>query len=268
MNVVVMIQGREAIPVRAIPLLTDWNSMTPDCLAGVLAEDDAYFDFEGLKAYYVEAGLVHRLEATWWESYCCRALKECSDNIKITHPELKTHSQWKRESLPLLPAGVFVWKDEYEALHEKSWRLRDYWRTRISPGESEDDQKPLLDRLSLADDRYVREKLNKWRKLNFSPRAQDSGIEHLVMDGFEPEQATAEPQAAPVVADSAPGGVELVTGKRWTPENLAELKSYREKHGTKKAAEHFCISESLIRQKLPSEKPQPKGYSAFTHRIK
>lgn len=77
-----------------------------------------------------------------------------------------------------------------------------------------------------------------------------------------------KPQAAPVVAAGASDGVEPVTGKRWTPEKLAELKSYREKHGTKKAAEHFCISASLIRQKLPSEKPQPKGYSAFTYRTK
>jgi hypothetical protein len=79
---------------------------------------------------------------------------------------------------------------------------------------------------------------------------------------------TPEPQAAPVVAVGASDSVEPVTGKRWTPENLADLKSYRDKHGTKKAAEFFRISEQRIRQKLPSEKPQPKGYSAFTHRMK
>ena len=81
-----------------------------------------------------------------------------------------------------------------------------------------------------------------------------------------PAQSPATP--APVVAVGASGGVESVIGKRWTPEKLAELKSYREKHGTKKAAKFFCISEQLVRQKLPSEKPQPKGYSAFTHRPK
>lgn len=77
-----------------------------------------------------------------------------------------------------------------------------------------------------------------------------------------------EPQTLPLVAASAPGGMESATGKKWTPEKLAELKSYREKHGTKKAAEHFGISEQRIRGLLPSEKPQPKGYSAFTHRPK
>lgn len=80
---------------------------------------------------------------------------------------------------------------------------------------------------------------------------------------------TAQPQAAapaPVVADSASNAAG--NGKVWTPEKLAEVQAYREKYGTKKAAEHFKVSASLIRQKLPRKKPQPKGYSAFTHRIK
>ena len=84
----------------------------------------------------------------------------------------------------------------------------------------------------------------------------------------ESQQQTPEPPAPPVVAAGASGGVEPVTGKRWTPEKIAELKSYREKHGTKKAAEFFGISAQLIRKMLPSEKPQPKGYSAFTYRTK
>lgn len=70
------------------------------------------------------------------------------------------------------------------------------------------------------------------------------------------------PQAEPVVTPSASDGV------RWTPEALTELKTYRKKHGTKKAAEKFGITEQRIRQLLPGDKPQPKGYSAFTHRLK
>lgn len=57
-------------------------------------------------------------------------------------------------------------------------------------------------------------------------------------------------------------------GKKWTPEKLAELKAYRAKHGTKKAASHFNISDGWVRQLLPSEKPKSKGYSAYTHLIK
>lgn len=76
-----------------------------------------------------------------------------------------------------------------------------------------------------------------------------------------------ENPALPVVANIAPDSMKLAISKKWTPEKLAELKSFRDKNGTKKTAEHFDISEQLIRKKLPGEKPRPKGYSAFTHRM-
>ena len=44
------------------------------------------------------------------------------------------------------------------------------------------------------------------------------------------------------------------------------MSAYRAEHGTKAAAEHYGISEARIRQLLPREKPQPKGYSAFSYR--
>lgn len=54
--------------------------------------------------------------------------------------------------------------------------------------------------------------------------------------------------------------------KRWTPEAIAELAAYRATHGTKKAAEHFGVSEAFVRKLLPSKTPPPKGYSAFNPR--
>ncbi len=67
------------------------------------------------------------------------------------------------------------------------------------------------------------------------------------------------PASAPAPTDSQrPAGA-----KRWTPERLQELSDYRNAHGTKKAAEWFRLSESRVRQLLPSETPPPKGYSAF-----
>lgn len=179
--------------------------------------------------------MVHTLEATWWESYICCSLKEWGENVKITQPGLKNHTLWKRKSLSLLPAGVFVWKDEYEALHEKSWRLRNHWRKCISPGESEDDEKPLRDRLSFADDQSVRKKLNKSSKLNFSQRAQDSEIEHLVMEGFAVKKASSEPLAktpshAPMVTGSVfdvvgPANAGPVKEKPWMAIDLSDPKA-------------------------------------------
>jgi hypothetical protein len=43
--------------------------------------------------------------------------------------------------------------------------------------------------------------------------------------------------------------------KKWTPERKAELRAYRDEHGTKAAARQFGISEARVRQLLPTEKP-------------
>lgn len=58
------------------------------------------------------------------------------------------------------------------------------------------------------------------------------------------------------------------TGKKWTPEKLAELRAYRAAHTMADTAAHFGISQARIRELDPREKPKPKGYSAFTHRTK
>jgi hypothetical protein len=43
--------------------------------------------------------------------------------------------------------------------------------------------------------------------------------------------------------------------KKWTPEKLAELRDYRDKHSTNAAAKKFGISDGRVRQLLPTEKP-------------
>jgi hypothetical protein len=54
------------------------------------------------------------------------------------------------------------------------------------------------------------------------------------------------------------------TGRReWTDEELAELRAFRDEHGTKAAAKKFGISEARIRQLLPTEKPPRKSHLAL-----
>lgn len=126
--------------------------------------------------------------------------------------------------------------------------------------------------------RAVREAFDAYRQavksvgeLDYGDAWLDTMVRELLTPKVEPEPAVvgaapAQPQAAapaPVMTDSAsnmPGN-----GRVWTPEKLAEVQAYRDAHGTKAAAEHFKVSEQLIRRKLPSKKPTPKGYSAFTH---
>lgn len=62
--------------------------------------------------------------------------------------------------------------------------------------------------------------------------------------------------AAPT-PDKRPGEV------RWTDDEKERLRVYREKHGTKKAAEHFQISSAMVRRLLPQQAPIPTANNPF-----
>ena len=80
--------------------------------------------------------------------------------------------------------------------------------------------------------------------------------------GYAPTAPAEPPQAVP-----AESSASTRPGKVWTAEKLAEAKAYREKYGTRKTAAHYQVSEARIRALLPSNKPRPKGFSVFTHRM-
>lgn len=68
----------------------------------------------------------------------------------------------------------------------------------------------------------------------------------------------------PTLSNVEPGQHSI----RWTPERIAELKKFKDEHGTKDAAAHYQISAARVRKLVPTAPPVPKGYSAFNHRQK
>jgi hypothetical protein len=111
------INGRQALPVRAIPLLTDWRGLSPDQLAQILAGDsDHWPSFDGLTAHRLNPdGSTELIPPRRWASWTVRKLKAISEAIKATQVGHETgYQQWRSESLAQLPAGVFVWRDEFE----------------------------------------------------------------------------------------------------------------------------------------------------------
>lgn len=120
MQVTIEINGRQALPVRAIPLLTDWCGLSPVKLAQILAgESDHWPSFDGLTAHRLHSdGSIEPIPPRWWASWVVDKLQAASDTIKanrISHATGK--QQWRSESLAQLPAGVFVWRDEFETAH-------------------------------------------------------------------------------------------------------------------------------------------------------
>ena len=91
MNLVFLIKDRnghprKAIPVRAIPLLTNWNFFSPDVVAQTLADDEVLRGFicGELQAFYLENDQVKPLKRGWWEGDAVRALRGLVEKIEHT----------------------------------------------------------------------------------------------------------------------------------------------------------------------------------------
>lgn len=191
MNVVVVIEGREAVPVRAIPFLTDWNFLYPDVLAETLAGTGGETQslFGELHAYRREGGKVIGIPERWWASFAVRKLTALNEQIKAAEPSHEVgYQQWRDESLAKLRGGAFVWKDELDAFHRSNWDRRARVLTASFSQDDEGEPLPPLDREIYELLMASRRRLESWRELEFSPWIVGSMCA-LVMDGFEPEQA-------------------------------------------------------------------------------
>ena len=83
MHVTIEINGRQALPVRTIPLLTDWRGLSPDQLAQILAGDsDHWPSFDGLTAYRLHPdGSTEPISPRWWASWVVGKLEATSNTI-------------------------------------------------------------------------------------------------------------------------------------------------------------------------------------------
>lgn len=126
MEVLQIIQGREAVPVRAIPFLTGWTgwkTMTPIDIAKALAGTDDQGDFAGLTAYKLRAdgSIKKTLQQEW-----LMVAKDLKGIRATTLKDAQTshdawHHAWSKQAIPILPAGVFVWRDEFTEQYASSY---------------------------------------------------------------------------------------------------------------------------------------------------
>ena len=124
MNVIVTIEGKEAIPVRAIPLLTDWEVLSPDeCANAFAGAEHAVPHLEGLPTFRLNADGRHEaISPRWWANWIVRALDACSERITAGQASHEVgYQQWRQEALVLLPAGVFVWRESFEAAYQHEY---------------------------------------------------------------------------------------------------------------------------------------------------
>lgn len=170
MKVIIKIGDREAVPVRAIPLLTHWETMSPDVVAQALAWNEDEPHFKGLQAFRCYEG-SRPIPAREWENEVCWQFTALNESMKATGNTPATGLlEWRRRALEILPAGVYVWKDEFEPMH----------CMRYGP-----DGETLLKNMVPVDD----EAHERLVALDFDPVISDPEIQRLVFEGFVPTPA-------------------------------------------------------------------------------
>lgn len=117
MSIIVSINGREAIPVRALAWMTDWSfgalQVAEALTGGVgLPRNRREFEtFQRLQAHHADSEYKAVRRRKWVDVVA--ALEELEDQH---YPQ----EQWRREATALMPSGVFVWRDEWEVAYNSS----------------------------------------------------------------------------------------------------------------------------------------------------
>jgi hypothetical protein len=101
MNCVIEIDGREAVPVRAIPFIAGWL-LSPDALASSFAQSD-FNRLGDLRANHITPdGQVAKMLPKEWDTIEARLL-----SLSISEQD----GEW---DVSCLPSHCFVWRDEFE----------------------------------------------------------------------------------------------------------------------------------------------------------
>jgi hypothetical protein len=147
-----MIKDREAIPVRAIPFIAGFGGMSPKKVVAVFAHACSTDDFSYLKSYYWNGGNVSQIFPKEWDP-----IKKTVDALfdRLAATEIidgENYQHWFEQSIPLLPPGVFVWKDEFETAFNCSYsRYQRFFISEEREGDRELNYEPMLPKPNLVE---------------------------------------------------------------------------------------------------------------------
>lgn len=157
MDVTTLIDGRKAIPIRAIPFVTG-GKITADLVASIFAHTDQWeARLKGVTPYHLSGD--DKYSPMWpkeWdgiETEFKLLLKRFKATQKI---DQEHHLIRECDSIPVLPPACFVWKDDFEKAFQNAYSAQNYEILYERPGD---------------------------RELSFSPYIPDD-LQATVMEGF------------------------------------------------------------------------------------
>jgi hypothetical protein len=175
MEVLQIIQGREAVPVRAIPFLTGLRKMSPDVVAQALAGMNHNGKFVGFTAYKLRTdGSIKKTLPQEWRIVALE-LEGISATLEDTQTSHAAGTYaWRKQAIPILPAGVFVWRDELSEQYADSVRHMEHYEV---------DSSGMAFRVKTPELAFDIEVWPQW--------------ESLVLEGFAPAKVPPQAQESP-----------------------------------------------------------------------
>ncbi len=138
MRLTVIVNDREALPVRAIPFVTGWN-MSPDMVATGLAHTDEAKRLKGVFAHRIVDNEIVAVMPKHWD-----AIKVALAGLDELLPTSNAgYAEWRDKSPSLLPEGVFVWLDDFSVAYGKAFSANN-WICDEREGERELDLVPMI----------------------------------------------------------------------------------------------------------------------------
>lgn len=115
------IDDKEAVPVRALPHLTQFHPLAPDKVALLLAENDRRHKWT-IRAYQrSHDGALIAWPPRQWDAVFARLEAEAA-RIRASGTSLAEQDVELDDRLvAVLPAGVFLWRDELEAEYQRTF---------------------------------------------------------------------------------------------------------------------------------------------------
>jgi hypothetical protein len=113
MNVTTMIDGRLAVPLRAVPFMDGWNALHPERIVEWLAESA----LDSPPAFRVDESSAP-IEHRFWSN----TLEQFRGLVPAGAPRI----EWQREAVKLLPVEVFMWLDDVRELFRASAGVQAY----------------------------------------------------------------------------------------------------------------------------------------------
>ncbi|MBV7427031.1 MULTISPECIES: hypothetical protein [unclassified Acidovorax] len=152
--VVVMVDGRAALPVRSIPYITGWG-LAPDEIAKNLArKTDAFARMQHTVAFHLVGDTSVKMQPVEWDAFAVK-LDAFAAELRARLPDAEPadqrgYAEWRQKAVGLLPAGVFVWFDEFERDHRTDFSVDTVSFTDERGGERALNLAPYMDADTLA----------------------------------------------------------------------------------------------------------------------